>query len=124
VTTWLFEPPTVEITHSINNGYIDSERFGVRFKTNLGVTVYRINGTWHSMTSPPPDQWGLADLVFWGGHTYIVDDEIHDELVEAGLWNGGSTGIGDTFTDIFTDTFGDTGSGSSDDFAGAFSDTF
>lgn len=122
MTLWLFEPPTVELTHSIDNGHIDYERFGIRFKTLQGVTVYRIGGVWKALQSPPPEAWQAADIVFWGGHEYAVDDEIHNELVAAGLWNGGSTPVTqDIFVDEFLDTFGSIDSGPSTD---TFTDIF
>jgi len=124
MATWLYEPPTVKVKHSIDNGCIDSEPFGIRFSTLLGVTVYRINGVWKSKTTPPPEEYQAADTIFWGGHQYMVDDETKAELTAAGLWTSApSTGFSDIFTDEFLDTFGvPTADGGST--GGVFTDTF
>lgn len=49
-----------------------------------GICLYRLNGVWYEDTFPAQDTLDLADIVYLGGHEYVVDNSTAAELTAAG----------------------------------------
>jgi hypothetical protein len=53
-------------------------------KLDLGVTVYKINGTYYEDPYPDEDTLNIASAVYPGGHVNIVSNAVAAELTTAG----------------------------------------
>ena len=63
---YLFVPP-VE-----NEGPMGGNHLFARYTRKQGVTVYRLDGEFYEDRFPAQDDLDLADLIYLGGHEYIV----------------------------------------------------
>ena len=64
---YLFVPP-VE-----NEGPMGGNHLFARYTRKQGVTVYRLAGEFYEDRFPAQDDLDLADLVYLGGHEYVVN---------------------------------------------------
>lgn len=71
-----FTPPTVVRTVPIAGG--------LRAQLLYGVTLYRLNGQWVEDQAPLPEDLIGADLIYWGGCVYNLDDAAVAALTAAG----------------------------------------
>jgi len=65
--SYLFVPP-VE-----NEGPMGGNHLFARYTRKQGVTVYRLDGEFYEDRFPAQDDLDLADLVYLGGHEYVVN---------------------------------------------------
>jgi hypothetical protein len=55
-----------------------------RYTRKQGVTVYRVDGEFYEDRFPAQDDLIEADLVYLGGHEYVVTEEEKDALESVG----------------------------------------
>jgi hypothetical protein len=75
---YLFVPP-VE-----NEGPMGGNWLFARYTRKQGVTVYRLDGEFYEDRFPAQDDLVEADLVYLGGHEYVVTEEEKDALESVG----------------------------------------
>ena len=76
--SYLFVPP-VE-----NEGPMGGNWLFARYTRKQGVTVYRIDGDFYEDRFPSQDDLASADLIYLGGHEYIVTTAEKNALEAAG----------------------------------------
>lgn len=85
--TYIFHPPTREsgITElATNRDPVISRLFG-HFTTHIeGLTVLKTGSSYETVVTPTEEQQDSADIIYQGGHRYIVSEEEKDLLVAAG----------------------------------------
>jgi hypothetical protein len=55
-----------------------------RYTRKQGVTVYRLNGEFYEDRFPAQDDLIDADLIYLGGHEYVVTEDEKDALESVG----------------------------------------
>jgi hypothetical protein len=55
-----------------------------RYTRKQGVTVYRLNGEFYEDRFPAQDDLIDADLIYLGGHEYVVTEDEKDALESMG----------------------------------------
>ena len=75
---YLFVPP-VE-----NEGPMGGNHLFARYTRKQGVTVYRLDGEFYEDRFPAQDDLIDADLVYLGGHEYVVTEAEKDALEAVG----------------------------------------
>ena len=76
--SYLFVPP-VE-----NEGPMGGNHLFARYTRKQGVTVYRLDGEFYEDRFPAQDDLIDADLVYLGGHEYVVTEAEKDALEAVG----------------------------------------
>ena len=76
--SYLFVPP-VE-----NEGPMDGNWLFARYTRKQGVTVYRVDGEFYEDRFPSQDDLVDADLVYLGGHEYVVTEDEKNALESVG----------------------------------------
>jgi hypothetical protein len=76
--TYKFYPPTVEEGPAGGNWLFS------RYTLTRGVTVYKIDGEWYEDRFPVNDDLLEAEVVYLGGHEYVVTEEEKNDLEAAG----------------------------------------
>jgi hypothetical protein len=75
---YLFVPP-VE-----NEGPMGGNWLFARYTRKQGVTVYRLDGEFYEDRFPAQDDLIDADLIYLGGHEYVVTEDEKDALESVG----------------------------------------
>lgn len=76
--SYLFVPPVVD------EGPMGGNWLFARYTRKQGVTVYRVDGEFYENRFPSQDELVGADLIYLGGHEYIVTEEEKDALEAVG----------------------------------------
>ena len=76
--SYLFVPPVV------NEGPMGGNWLFARYPRKQGVTVYRVDGQFYEDRFVVQDDLDNADLVYLGGHEYVVTEEEKDALEAVG----------------------------------------
>jgi hypothetical protein len=76
--SYLFVPP-VE-----NEGPMGGNWLFARYTRKQGVTVYRVDGEFYEDRFPSQDDLVDADLVYLGGHEYVVTEDEKNALESVG----------------------------------------
>ena len=75
---YLFVPPVVD------EGPMGGNWLFARYTRKQGVTVYRLDGVFYEERFPVQDDLDQADLVYLGGHEYVVSASEKDALESVG----------------------------------------
>jgi len=75
---YLFVPPVV------NEGPMGGNYLFYRYTRKQGVTVYRVDGEFYEDRFPAQDDLDQADLIYLGGHEYIVTEAEKNALESVG----------------------------------------
>lgn len=75
---YLFVPPVV------NEGPMGGNYLFARYTRKQGITVYRVDGQFYEDRFPAQDDLDQADLVYIGGHEYIVTNTEKTALESVG----------------------------------------
>ncbi len=76
--SYLFVPPVVD------EGSMGGNWLFARYTRKQGVTVYRVDGEFYEDRFPSQDDLALADLIYLGGHEYVVTEDEKDALESVG----------------------------------------
>jgi hypothetical protein len=76
--SYLFVPPVVD------EGPMGGNWLFARYTRKQGVTVYRVDGDFYEDRFPSQDDLALADLIYLGGHEYVVTEDEKDALEAVG----------------------------------------
>lgn len=77
---WIFTPPTVaEVPPHLRRHPLFS-----RLKLDVGVTVIKQDGFYRQVRGPESADLDTADVIYLGGHEYVVDDAEAAALTDAG----------------------------------------
>ena len=76
--SYLFVPPIVD------EGPMGGNWLFARYPRKQGVTVYRVDGQFYEDRFVVQDDLDNADLVYLGGHEYVVTEEEKDALEAVG----------------------------------------
>jgi len=55
-----------------------------RYRLRKGVSVFKYAGEFYEMRYPTNDDIASADVFYMGGHSYIIDDDAAQDLIDAG----------------------------------------
>jgi hypothetical protein len=98
-----YTPPTVKLWYRFpHDGALPT---GMRYSIPQGLTVYRLDGTWHVGQSFSEDLLNMADRVYLGGHIYSLTHTLYQELVDSGVGGTFDPIAEDSFDDSFEDVF-------------------
>ena len=75
---YLFVPPVED------EGPMGGNHLFARYTRKQGVTVYRVDGEFYEDRFPSQDDLAIADLVYLGGHEYVVTEDEKDALESVG----------------------------------------
>jgi len=75
---YLFIPPVED------EGPMGGNHLFARYTRKQGVTVYRVDGDFYEDRLPAQDDLDDADLIYLGGHEYIVTDREKAALESVG----------------------------------------
>ena len=75
---YLFNTPVVEENLDVR------DRLFMRTHLTRAVSVLKIEGEYYEMRYPSQDEIAEAQVVYYGGHEYYVDDVEAADLVAAG----------------------------------------
>lgn len=73
-----FIPPTVE------EGPMGAHWLFYRYKLTRGLSVLKIDGVYYEIRTPSQDEMAVAEVIYQGGHEYIVDEAEATALQNAG----------------------------------------
>ena len=76
--SYLFVPPVVD------EGPMGGNWLFARYTRKQGVTVYRVDGEFYEDRFPSQDDLALADLIYLGGHEYVVTEDEKEALESVG----------------------------------------
>ena len=76
--SYLFVPPVED------EGPMGGNWLFARYTRKQGVTVYRLNGEFYEDRFPAQDDLIDADLIYLGGHEYVVTEDEKDALEAVG----------------------------------------
>jgi len=76
--SYLFVPPVED------EGPMGGNWLFARYTRKQGVTVYRLNGEFYEDRFPAQDDLIDADLIYLGGHEYVVTEDEKDALESMG----------------------------------------
>ena len=76
--SYLFVPPVED------EGPMGGNWLFARYTRKQGVTVYRLNGEFYEDRFPAQDDLIDADLIYLGGHEYVVTEDEKDALESVG----------------------------------------
>ena len=97
MTDYLLTPPSLEESFTQYDRMTDP--LWRYYRTQVAQSVVKIDGTWQVVRlSSYPGEVGL-DVVYQGGHTYVVDQATADEMTADGLGSCLSIYTGDPYAD-------------------------
>jgi hypothetical protein len=73
---YLFTPPVED------EGPMGGNWLFARYTRKQGVTVYRLDGEFYEDRFPAQDDLVNADLVYLGGHEYVISDKEAQALID------------------------------------------
>jgi hypothetical protein len=76
--SYLFVPPVED------EGPMGGNWLFARYTRKQGVTVYRLDGEFYEDRFPAQDDLIDADLIYLGGHEYVVTEDEKDALESVG----------------------------------------
>jgi len=76
--------PYLFVTPTVNEGPMGGNYLFARYTRKQGVTVYRLDGEFYEDRFPAQDDLDQADLVYIGGHQYIVSADEKAALESVG----------------------------------------
>ena len=75
---YLFVPPVVD------EGPMGGNWLFARYTRKQGVSLFRIDGEWYEDRFPAQDDLDISDVIYLGGHEYVITEAEKDDLEAAG----------------------------------------